>query len=153
MINDLQIFADGGDLEFETAGNDNDWDGTANDGQLNAFDGDITLHDNADFEYAGTIFIGSGSELFTTGFSFEMQPGSLVDMNSGTRRQSANRTTEIGGEVVVDAPLESSFKTGGTTSTFQFEPTADVTLNGNLRLDSGITRIEAGRRFSLARDG
>ena len=84
VINDLQIFADGGDLEFETAGNDNDWDGTTNDGQLNAFDGDITLHDNADFEYAGTIFIGSGSELFTTGFSFEMQPGSLVDMTGGT---------------------------------------------------------------------
>ena len=144
VINDLQIFADGGDLEFETAGNDNDWDGTANNGQLNAFNGDITLHDNADFEYAGTIFVGSGSELFTTGFSFESQPGSLVDMTGGTWRQSANRTTEIGGEFVVNAPLESSFKTGGTSSTFQFEPTADVTLNGILRLDSGITRIEAG---------
>jgi hypothetical protein len=150
VINDLQILADGGDLEFESAANDNDWDGTANDGQLNVFNGDITLHDNADFEYSGTIFIGSGSELFTTGFSFEMQSGSLVDMNGGTWRQSANRTTEMGGEVVVDAPLESSFKTGGASSTFQFESTADVTLNGNLRLDSGITRIEAGATFTGA---
>ena len=150
VINDLQIFADGGDLEFETAGNDNDWDGTANNGQLNAFNGDITLHDNADFEYAGTIFIGSGSELFTAGFSFELQPGSLLDMTGGSYRMSANRTTEIGGEVVVDAPLESSFKTNGTPATFQLQPTAEVTLNGNLRLDSGITRIEAGAAFTGA---
>jgi hypothetical protein len=148
VINDLQIFADGGNLEFETAGNDNDWDGSTNSGQLNAFNGDITLHDNQDFPYAGTVFIGVGSEVYTQGFSFDFDPGSLIDLTGGTLRISANRTSEIGGEVVVDAGPDSSLRTNGTPATFEFESTSEVTLNGNLRLNSGVTRIQAGAMFS-----
>ena len=77
-----------------------------------------------------------------------MQPGSLVDMTGGTWRQSANRTTEIGGEVVVDAALESIVQNRRHPLHFRIRSTADVTLNGNLRLDSGVTRIEAGATFT-----
>jgi hypothetical protein len=148
VINDLQIFADGGDLEFETAGNDNDWDGSTNSGQLNAFAGDIVLHDNQNSAYSGTVFIGPGSEVFTTGFALEFEPSSLIDFTGGTLRISANRTSEIGGQVVVDAGPDSELRTNGTPATFEFESTSEVTLNGNLRLDSGRTRIEAGAQFS-----
>ncbi|HJS06597.1 MAG TPA: hypothetical protein VJ809_03030, partial [Pirellulales bacterium] len=148
VINNLQIFADGGDIIFDTAGDDNDWDGTANDGQLNALNGDITLRDNQDFDYSGTVFIGGGHEVYTIGFSIEMQPGSLLDLTGGTFRQSANRGGHIGGELVVDAGADSALKTDSGTGSFVLESTSEVTLNGNLRLDSRVTSIEAGAMFS-----
>ncbi|HJQ81360.1 MAG TPA: hypothetical protein VJ828_15470, partial [Lacipirellulaceae bacterium] len=148
VVNNLQIFADGGDIIFDTAGDDNDWDGTANDGQLNALNGDITLRDNQDFDYSGAVFIGSGHEVYTIGFSIEMQPGSLLDLTGGTFRQSANRGGHIGGELVVDAGADSALKTDSGTGSFVLEATSEVTLNGNLRLDSRVTSIEAGAMFS-----
>ncbi|HEY3393417.1 MAG TPA: hypothetical protein VGK58_11970, partial [Lacipirellulaceae bacterium] len=150
VINNLQIIADGGNLEFDTAGNDNDWDGASNNGQLNAFNGEIILHDNQNFASTGTVFIGPGSEVSMVGFALEFEPDSLIDITGGTLRLSANRTSHIGGEVVVDAGPESELRTNGTPSTFEFESTSEVTLNGNLQLDSGLTRVEAGASFSGA---
>jgi hypothetical protein len=150
VINDLQIFADGGNLSFQTASNDNDWDGTANNGQLNAFAGNITLHDNATFPYQGTIFIGNGHEVYTVGFSLELEPGSLLDLTGGTLRQSVVGITSarIGGEVVVNAGPESTLKTDGVVVGWVLEPTSEVKLSGNLRLDNGFTGILAGATFS-----
>ena len=146
----MQIFTDSADLEFETAGNDNDWDGATNSGQLNASSGQITLHDNQDFEYGGTVFIGASGEVSMVGFGLEFQPNSLIDFTGGALRLSANRTSEIGGEVVVNAGLVAELKNNGNPATFVFESTSEVTLNGNLRLDSGVTRIEAGATFTGA---
>jgi hypothetical protein len=110
----------------------------------------LNLGTGADESLAGFIQLNGGELDVTTDFSLELNLGSRLDMTGGTFRMSATRTAEIGGEVVVNTGLESMLRTGGTSSTFEFQSASDVTLNGNLRLDSGITRIESGATFTGA---
>ena len=58
-------------LVFETAANDNDWDGTTNIGLLAASGGStLEVRDNATFLYVGTVTATGGSRIYAKGFGF-----------------------------------------------------------------------------------
>jgi hypothetical protein len=135
-------------LIFQTAANDNDWDGASNTGVLDAIGGTLELRDNATFAMAGTVSASSGGRVFSNGFGFNFSTGSTIQLQHGTYESTSS--TDISGAVNVLA--------GGGDSTIKvtnnffltFDPTAVTTLGANLRLDNNNINIKAGATFSGA---
>ena len=147
VINNSQLFASLGDtLIFQTAANDNDWDGTTNAGEIEATQANIELRDaGAAFGFTGMVRATNNHTAFANGFALDFNPGStLVLATGGTYR--ANSSTDIGGVVSVG--------TGGATieveinNFLSFESGSATTLNSNLRLVNNNIIIEAGATFS-----
>ncbi len=131
-----------GTLVVETAGNDNDWDGTTGTGLIFALSGDLELRDNAAFPFTGTVIASFNQTVFANGFALQFVPGSTLELRDGSRYRSTNDTS-IDGIVTV----------GAGTATLEidffavFESGSSTALTGDLHLDSGATIVEAGATF------
>ena len=111
VINNTQLLGGngGGTLLFQTAGNDNDWDGTTNTGELIANAAALLeLRDNATFGFLGTAGAAPGGRVFTNGFALDFNPGSELILSSGT--YESTHSTDLGGTVTVEAGGQSRIK-------------------------------------------
>ncbi len=149
LINNAKVAADIGDgttLIFQTAANDNDWDGAVNTGDLIAsFGATLELRDNALFGFTGSVTAFNNGTVFTNGFALDFNPGSDINLTAG-KYQSTN-TTDIGGTVTVNVGADSTIEVQ-VDRFLDFEATSVTTLNANLRLVSNNASIAAGATFS-----
>jgi len=151
VINNSKLLAGGGppgsSLVFETAGNDNDWDGAANTGQLAAsVGGTLELRDiGPAFSFGGSVVVGVNSRVVANGFALDFNPGSSISLTNGTYESTSS--TDIGGSVTVAPGAASTIK---VTNNFflTFETGSTATLNANLRLENNNINIEQGATFS-----
>jgi hypothetical protein len=144
VINNQRIRAQapGQTLVVETVGNNNDWDGTTNTGELSAGSGNLEVRDNAAFLFRGTVSALNGRRVLASGFELEFEPASTLSLTGGT--YSSTHPTDIGGTVSIGAGT-STLQIGGTTI---FEAGSSTALIGDLRLDNSATRIQGGATFS-----
>ncbi len=154
VINNSRIVAAGffvgqpsGTHVFQTAGNNNDWDGAAGAGTLAAVEGHtLELRDvGAAFGFAGSVEVGEGSRVFTSGFALDFNPGSTLNLTQGT--YESTNSTDLGGTVTVFAGGESTIEVANN-SFLTFDTGSDTTLGSNLRLLNNNINIEAGADFS-----
>lgn len=143
--NDTLIGADsGGMLVVDTPLNNNDWDGPANAGTLQATGGaTLELHDNAAFLFNGTVAANNGT-VRAVGFELEFDPGSTLELSDGGVYRST-QATDIGGTVTVGGGAASRLQVGGTVV---LESSSATTLAGDLIVDNPVTRVEAGATFA-----
>lgn len=147
VINNQGIRSSGGTLVLQTAANDNDWDGAANDASLHAqANTTLELRDNATFGFAGSVSMFPGGKVFTNGFALDFNPGSSLFMNSDALFESTS-STDLGGVVTTSAGPASTIKVANNFF-LTFEPTSATTLVANLRLENNNINIEAGATFS-----
>lgn len=145
VINNTRIRAQGGQtLVVETAGNNNEWDGFTNTGELSAGTGNLELRDNAPFLFHGTVSATNGRQVFANGFELEFEPASTLALTGSSYRST--HATDIGGTVTTGAGT-STLQIGGTAT---FENGSSTTLIGDLQLDNAATRIDGGATFSGA---
>jgi hypothetical protein len=148
VINNTQLLGGngGGTLLFETAGNDNDWDGAAGAGELIANAGALLeLRDNALFGFTGTVGAAPGGRVFTNGFALDFNPGSELILSSST--YESTNSTDIGGTVTIEAGSESRIIVENNRF-LTFETGSSTTLEGNLRLENNNINIEQGAVFN-----
>jgi hypothetical protein len=142
VINNTRIDAEGGGtLVVRTGANNNDWDGAAGAGQLNAVSGDLQVDDNAAFLFTGSVSATAGREVFANGFELEFEPTSTLSLTGGTYRST--NATDIGGTVTINAGTSALQVSGNTV----FESGSATSLTGDLQLDNSATRINAGATF------
>jgi hypothetical protein len=150
VVNNTRLEADsaGNTLAFQTAANDNDWDGGANTGVLAVSNGaTLEVRDNATFTYGGTVIATDGSLVYSKGFGFNFFSTSTVNLSESTLQ--ADETTTLGGAINVGAGADSTINVQ-VNRFLDIKSTSVVTLNGNLRLASNNGHIEAGATFSGA---
>ena len=131
-------------LVFETAANDNDWDGATNTGTLEAANGGILeLRDNASFDFAGTVTATNAGRVFTNGFGLDFDASSQMNLTGSTFETTAR--ANFGGTLNIGAGDESIIK-----GNFLFQPTSVTTLNADLRMDhnSNSVFITEGATFN-----
>lgn len=154
VINNTRIVAAGffvgqpsGTHVFETVGNDNDWDGAAGAGTLAAVEGHtLELRDvGAAFGFTGTVQIDPDSRVFTNGFALDFNPGSTLNLTSGTYESTSS--TDLGGAVTVNAGPGSKIIVENNFF-LSFEPGSATTLNSDLQLLNNNIIIEDGATFS-----
>nr|MBA3484783.1 hypothetical protein [Pirellulales bacterium] len=130
---------------FQTALNDNDWDGVAGTGTLLANDNQtLELRDNATFGFAGTVQATAGGRVFSNGFALDFNPGSSMNLTAGT--YESTNSTDIGGTVTVGAGFDSTIEVANNNF-LTFETGSATTLNGDLQLVNNNINIEAGATF------
>ena len=146
VINNTRIraHAPGQTLVVETAGNNNEWDGFTNTGELSAGTGNLELRDNAAFLFHGTVSVGASREVFANGFELEFDPASTLILSSGSYRST--NATHFGGSITVNAGT-STLRTGNSAT---LESGSTTTLTGDLELDTPTTVVESGASFSGA---
>lgn len=146
VINNTQLFASIADsLIFQTAGNDNDWDGTTDTGEIEAVSANIELRDNATFGFTGTVRASNGHTAFANGFALDFNPGSTLELNGGTYESTSS--TDLGGTVTIAAGPQSTIKVKNN-SFLSFEATSTTTLTGNLQLENNNIIVDAGATFA-----
>ena len=111
VINNTKLVASsaGNTLIFQTAANDNDWDGAANTGtlQASATGATLELRDNAAFPFLGTVR-ATDATVFTNGFQLNFQLGSNLILTGGKYKSSV--TTNLNGAVTVNAGSDSTIE-------------------------------------------
>jgi hypothetical protein len=151
VINNTQLLGGngGGTLLFETAGNDNDWDGTTNTGELIANAGALLeLRDvGAAFAFGGRVSAAPGGRVFTNGFALDFNPGSQLVLSSST--YESTNSTDIGGTVTIEVGGLSTIKVENNRF-LSFEAGSATTLNSNLRLLNNNIIIKDGATFAGA---
>jgi fibronectin-binding autotransporter adhesin len=151
VINNTQLVAGnaGGTMIFQTAGNDNDWDGTTNTGELIAnAEAVLELRDvGAAHGFTGTVRANPGGHVFTNGFALDFNPGSTLDLAGGIYESTSS--TDLGGTVTIAAGPESTIEVANNFF-LTFETGSTTTLNGNLRVVNNNINVEAGAAFSGA---
>jgi hypothetical protein len=148
VVNNTRLEADsaGNTLAFQTAANDNDWDGGANTGVLAASNGGtLEVRDNATFTYGGTVTATGGSRVYSKGFGFNFFNTSAINLSESTLQ--ADETTTINGTVNVAAGADSTINVQ-VNRFLDIKSTSTLNLNGNLRLVSNNGHIEAGAIFT-----
>ncbi|MGD9637110.1 MAG: beta strand repeat-containing protein, partial [Pirellulales bacterium] len=147
IVNNTRLTSTYGTLVFQTAANDNDWDGAGNSGTLEASTGGtLEIRDNATFGFGGTVIAIQGSTVYANGFGLDFNPGSSLQLNGGGTYRSTS-STDIGGTVSTLAGADSTIQ---VTNNFflTFETGSATSLGGNLRLVNNNINIEAGATFS-----
>jgi hypothetical protein len=148
VVNNTQLLSfNGGTLIFETAADDNDWDGAGN-GLLRASSGTtLDIRDSGPaFPFAGTVQVDAGARVFVNnpddlvlGFALSFLPAADLNLNGGT--YEAASSTDLEGTTTVAAGPESTIKVRNNTF-LTFEGGSTVTLNGNLRLENNNINVE-----------
>ncbi len=147
VINNTGIRASGGTLVVQTAGNDNDWDGAANNASLHAqSNSTLELRDNATFGFTGAVSMFSGGKVFANGFALDFNPGSSLSLNSNGTYESTS-STDLGGVVTTSAGSASTIKVQNNFF-LTFESTNMTSLVADLRLQNNNIIIEQGAAFS-----
>jgi hypothetical protein len=133
---------------FQTAGNDNDWDGAANTGILEAEQNKtLELRDDTAFSFGGTVLVAPGGRVFANGFRLDCLAGSTINLTEGTFEST--RGIDIGGTLTVAAGAPSTIKVENNYF-MDFETGSNTTLNGNLHLENNNIIVDAGATFSGA---
>ncbi|HYO23374.1 MAG TPA: hypothetical protein VEQ85_00335, partial [Lacipirellulaceae bacterium] len=153
VINTSKIVAaNGGTLVVQTPGNDNDWDGAANVGALQALSGDLELIDTTNpmappvRSFGGSVRAIGAHRVYANGFALNFLPGSSLTLeNQGTYRASSS--TDLAGTITIGAAADATIQ---VTNNFflTFESTSVATLNGNLTLKNNNINIDDGATFS-----
>jgi fibronectin-binding autotransporter adhesin len=147
VINTSKIIAaNGGTMLLQTAANDNDWDGAANTGSLEALSGDLEIRDNATFAFTGAVKAINNNVVFANGFALDFNPGSSIQLEDTATYRSTS-STDIGGSVNIVAGANATIQ---VTNNFflTIETGSSTTLGGNLVLQNNNINIEAGATFS-----
>ncbi len=139
--NNTAISASGGTLVVDNTATD--WDGSSETGTLNAVSGDMEVRDTIDHPFNGTVNIGSGRELFASGFALDFEPGSTLSMTGGTYRSTDQ--VRLAGTVNINAGSNSTLQNDQTVI---FRSGGSTTLTGDLQLDTLNTIVEAGATFA-----
>lgn len=149
VINNTQLFASLDEsLIVQTAGNDNDWDGTTNAGELEATQANLEIRDTgAAFGFTGQVRASNGFRVFASGFALDFNPGSSLILNNGT--YEATSSTDIGGTVTVGGADASTIRVANNHF-LVFEPGSSTTLNRDLQLLNNNIIIESGAVFAGA---
>jgi hypothetical protein len=150
VVNNTQLKAtdSGKTLAFETAANDNDWDGAANIGLLAATGGGtLEVRDNATFAYGGTVTATAGSRVYAKGFGMNFATTSAINLTAATLE--SDETSKFGGAINTFSGGDSTLKVQ-VNRFLTLQSTSASTLNANLRLESNNAEIEAGATFSGA---
>jgi hypothetical protein len=148
VINNARILSlafNAAPLVVQSSGNDNDWDGAAGNGLLQAGRGStLELRDNSEVVFTGRVSVGEQGRVFANGFSFRFDPASSLFLN-GTFESSAD--ISVGGDVVVGE--HGGIMKSGIAHSILFEQGSLTTLlDGDLRLVSPNARIEEGAAFA-----
>jgi hypothetical protein len=107
VINTSKIVATTGTLNVQTSGNDNDWDGAGNTGELEAIGGDLEMIDTTGGvppvrSFGGKVRAINDNRVFANGFALDFLPGSSLTLeNQATYRASSS--TDLGGTVNIEA--------------------------------------------------
>lgn len=150
VINNSKIVAaNSGTLLLQTVGNNNDWDGAFNLGELHALSADLEMVDTSGpvvRSFGGKVRAINDNRVFANGFGLDFNPGSTLELeNTATFR--ASFSTDLGGTVTV-APGANATIQVGNNYFMTFEPGSTTTLGGNLRLLNNNINIEPGATFS-----
>jgi hypothetical protein len=155
VVNNTQLLSfNGGTLIFETAADDNDWDGAAGDGLLHASPGTtLDVRDaGSAFQFGGIVQVDAGARLFVNdpgnlvnGFALDFLPSSSLNLNGGIYEATAS--TDLEGTTTVAAGPDSTIRVKNN-SFLTFRPDSATELNGNLRLENNNIIIKAGAEFS-----
>jgi hypothetical protein len=145
VINNSRIDAVGGTLIVDASGSF--WDGLARTGQLNATGGDLEIHDDANYSFAGRVRADDGRTVFANGFNLLFEPASTLELTQGTYRtfvESADDVGEFGGTVIVHPGGPSRLRMSGRA---WFRGASTTTLHADLVLDTARTFIDVGAEF------
>src|SRR4051812_164970 len=148
VINNTRLSATtfGQSLIFQTAANDNDWDGAGNIGLLEATNGGtLEVRDNATFAYGGTVTVTGASRVYANGFGLTFATTSAINLTASTLQ--TDETSSFSGPIVVGAGADSTINLQ-VNRFLDINSTSTVALNGNLRLVSNNASIKAGVTFS-----
>jgi hypothetical protein len=152
VINNSRIVANnGGTLIVQTAGNNNDWDGAANTGRLEALSGDIEMIDTTNplappvRQFGGSVQAVGDNRVFANGFALDFNPGSSLELED-TATYRASSSTDIGGTVTVDSGANATIQVANNFF-LTFETGSTTTLDGDLTLLNNNINIEQGAVF------
>jgi hypothetical protein len=152
VINTSKILAtNGGTLIVQTPGNNNDWDGAANSGELAASSADLEMIDTTGpvppvRSFGGSVRASNGHRVFANGFGLDFLPGSSLTLeDEATYRASSS--TDIGGTVTIGPAADATIQ---VTNNFflTFETGSATALGGDLTLINNNINIEQGATFS-----
>lgn len=151
VINNSKIVATGGGtLLLHTAGNDNDWDGATNAGELQALSADLELVNDAmfspAFNFSGAVRAINDNSVFANGFGFNFTPTSTLELEDEAVFRSTE-STDIGGVVAIAAGANAAVQ---VTNNFflTFASGSTTTLDGDLTLVNNNINIEQGAVFN-----
>lgn len=152
VINNSKLLAvNGGTLIVQTAGNNNDWDGAANTGRLEALSADLEMVDTTGpvppvRSFGGTVHATNNHRVFANGFALDFNPGSSLELED-TATYRASSSTDIGGTVTIGTGADATIQVANNFF-LTFETGSTTTLNGDLTLINNNINIEQGAVFS-----
>ncbi|HEY3393268.1 MAG TPA: hypothetical protein VGK58_11215, partial [Lacipirellulaceae bacterium] len=125
-----------------------DWDGTSDNGTLEAVNGNLHLRAGGFFPFSGTINVGLGRELFVEGLNFVHDPDAIVNLAGGVYR--SDTLQEFAGTINVNTAISevnapSRFFAGSANNI-----NADLQLRQNSMIAAGATFSGAGTLINLA---
>jgi hypothetical protein len=133
-------------LVFETAANDNDWDGAANLGLLAASNGGtLEIRDNATFAYGGTVTATGASKVYAKGFGLNFATTSVINLTASTLQ--TDESSDFNGSINVAAGGDSTINVQ-VNRFLTIHSTSTVSLGSNLKLVTNNGEIQAGATFS-----
>ena len=151
VINNSRITAvNGGTLIVQTVGNNNDWDGAANLGELEALSADLEMIDTTGpvppvRSFGGSVRAINDHRVYANGFALDFIPGSSLELEDEAIYQ-ASSSTDIGGTVTIGAGADATIKVANNFF-LTFETGSTTTLNGDLTLINNNINIEQGAAF------
>jgi hypothetical protein len=153
VINTSKIVATGGTLLVQTSGNDNDWDGAANTGELQALGGDLEMVDTTGpvppvRSFGGKVRAINDHRVFANGFALDFLPGSSLTLEDEAVYQ-ASSSTDIGGTLTIGAGANATIQVANNFF-LTFETGSAVTLGGDVTLKNNNIIIEQGATFTGA---
>jgi hypothetical protein len=154
VINNSKIVAtNGGTLIVQTSGNNNDWDGAANTGDLEALSGDLEMVDTTMpvppvRPFGGTVRAINDNRVFANGFALDFSPTSSLELEDEAIYR-ASSSTDIGGTVTIGAGADATIQVANNYF-LTFETGSTTTLGGDLTLINNNINIEQGAVFSGA---
>lgn len=153
VINSSKIVAtNGGTLVVQTSGNDNDWDGAGNVGDLEALSADLEMVDTTNplappvRQFGGSVRAINDNRVYANGFALDFNPGSNLELED-TATYRASSSTDIGGTVDVAAGSDATVQVANNFF-LTFETGSVTTLDGNLTLINNNINIEQGAVFN-----
>jgi fibronectin-binding autotransporter adhesin len=152
VINTSKIVAtNGGTLIVQTPGNNNDWDGAGNVGELEALSADLEMVDTTGpvppvRSFGGSVRAINDNRVFANGFALDFLPGSSLELEDEAIYR-ASSSTDIGGTVTIGAGADATIQVANNFF-LTFETGSTTTLNGDVTLINNNINIEQGAVFN-----
>jgi hypothetical protein len=114
VINTSKVVAtNGGTLLVQTSGNDNDWDGTLNTGELEALSADLEMVDTTMpvppvRQFGGSVRAINDNRVFANGFALDFNPGSSLTLEDEATYRASSSTTSAAPWPSAPAPTRPS---------------------------------------------